>query len=144
MKYEFLNHTADAKFRAYGDNLEKAFENAALAMFSILIAPEKVNSKIQKTINISSKSKSSLLYDFLEELLFLLDVDSLVLHSISSLKIIENNDYFELSCVFNGDIAKNYVDICGNIKSITYNDMLIDEDFSKEEKKVMLQIVVDL
>jgi len=144
MKYEFLKHTADAKFRAYGKTLEKAFENSALAMFSILILPEKVSPRIQKNINVSAKSKSALLYDFLEELLIILDVDGFLLNKIDSLEIIKKDSCFELSCVINGDFAKNYSDICGNIKSITYNDMIIDEDFSDNDKKVMLQIVVDI
>ena len=32
MKYKFLEHTADVKFRAYGNGLEEAFSNAALAL----------------------------------------------------------------------------------------------------------------
>ncbi len=38
-KYEFLYHIADAKFRAYGSTMEEAFENAALAMFNVMIIP---------------------------------------------------------------------------------------------------------
>jgi len=33
LKYEYLYHIADAKFRAFGHTMEEVFENAALAMF---------------------------------------------------------------------------------------------------------------
>lgn len=138
MKYEFLDHTADAKFRAYGSNLEEAFLNAGLATFSILINPEKVNPQIKKEIKVMSAKKTSLLYDFIDELLFLLDTEGFLLSKIENLKI-EKEDSFVLTCTIYGDTFKNY-SISGNVKSITYNDMIIDE----KEGNVMVQVVVDL
>ena len=143
MKYEFLDHTADAKIRAYGQNIEEAFVNAGLAVFSILKNPEQVKQIIKKDINVKSKNYSSLLYDFLEELLFLLDTNGFLLNKIMSLKIEKKENKLNLSCKITGDNYKNY-HISGNIKSITYNDMIIDQDFAEKDKKVMLQFVVDL
>ena len=40
-QYEYLEHTADVKFLAYGKTLEEVFENAALAMFNVMIDTEK-------------------------------------------------------------------------------------------------------
>lgn len=140
MKYEFLDHTADAKFRAYGSNLEEAFENVALATFSILINPEKVKPVISKEIKVMAAKKTSLLYDFIDELLFLLDTEGFLLNKIENLKI-DQGDSFVLTCILYGDNFKNYNDVKGNIKSITYNDMIIDENY---EDKVMVQVVVDL
>ncbi len=144
MKYEFLNHTADAKFKAYGSNLEKAFENAALATFSILLDTDKVKPVIKKDIKIISRKKTSLLYDFIDELLFFLDTEGFLLNTVSNLKI-ENDENYILTCTIMGDSFKNYSDVRGNVKGVTYNDMVIDESFSEElDKKVMLQVVVDL
>jgi len=36
MKYKFLEHKADIKFRAFGENVSEAFENSALAMFNAM------------------------------------------------------------------------------------------------------------
>jgi len=143
MKYEFLNHTADAKIRAYGQNIEEAFVNAGLAVFSILKNPDKVKSIINKDVNVESKEYSSLLYDFLEELLFLLDTEGFLLSKITNLKIEKKQGKLNLSCKIAGDNYKKY-NISGNIKSITYNDMIINQDFAVKDKKVMLQFVVDL
>ena len=41
-KYKFFEHTADAKFQAYGKSVEEAFSNAALAMFSVITDTSKI------------------------------------------------------------------------------------------------------
>jgi len=74
--------------------------------------------------------------DFLEEFLFLLDSEGLVLSEIISLSIKEG---FDLMCEFYCDKADGY-DFKGDIKSITYNNMSISE----EPGKVTIQAVVDI
>ena len=138
-RFIFLDHTADAKFQAYGKDLAEAFTNAAIAMYTILLEPEKVKPVIKKDIELCAKRKESLLYDFLEELLFFLDVDGFLLSDITDLRITEEKEGFCLKCTAIGDHYKGY-DVKGNIKSITYNDMFIKQ----EKDKVILQAVVDL
>jgi len=65
--YEFLPHTADVKFRAYGKSLEKAFENAALATFATMTDIRKVKKILKKTISVQAHDYQALLYSFLEE-----------------------------------------------------------------------------
>ena len=91
MKYEFFEHTADAKFRAYGKDLNEQFVNAALAMTSILFDPKKVKSKIKKEIKIKGLDQKSLLYNLLEELLYLMDTEFFLLNKVSNLKIKDNS-----------------------------------------------------
>ena len=56
-QYEFLEHTADVKFRAYGKTLEEAFSNAALATSAVMTDVKKIKGKIEKTIAVQSKTK---------------------------------------------------------------------------------------
>ena len=70
MDYEYLDHTADAKFRAFGKTLEEAFENCAKATFGILTEKQEIKTNIDKGIKIKAKRLESLLYDFIEELLY--------------------------------------------------------------------------
>ncbi|MFH1505630.1 MAG: archease [archaeon] len=139
MKYKYLDHTADAKFQAFGKNLEEAFENAALAAFNIIVKTEDVKPEVVQAIKVSAKKKESLLYDFLEELFFLLDTEGFVLNKIEGLKIEERDDAFHLHAKAWGDSYKNY-EVSGNLKSVTYNDMFIKE----EKGKVTVQVVIDL
>ncbi|MDP3034685.1 MAG: archease, partial [Methanobacteriaceae archaeon] len=75
MKFEFFDVTADAGFWAYGSTLEESYENAGLAMFEIMTDTTKVSPVVKKEFTIESEDKVSLLYDWLEELLFLHDVE---------------------------------------------------------------------
>jgi len=55
MKYEFLEHTADVKFRAYGKTLEEAFENVALAFAETVSKGEKIKEKKKKSISVKGR-----------------------------------------------------------------------------------------
>ena len=41
-QYEYLEHTAEAKFAAYGKTMEEAFSHAAVAMENIIVETEKI------------------------------------------------------------------------------------------------------
>ncbi len=136
MKYKFLPHTADAKFQAFGKTLEEAFSNAALAMFSIISEPDKIKPEIEKTIETQASNKESLLYNFLEELLFLLDSEGFFLNKIKKIKIKDN----QLTATILGDNDPSKYDLHGEVKAVTYSEMFI----KKTKNKVTLQVVVDL
>lgn len=138
-KYIFLEHTADAKFRAYGKTIEEAFSNAALAMFSVMAKTEKISPKIKKEIKATGADLKSLLYSFLEDLLFLMDSESFVLNKIKKIKI-KKNKKFELSADAVGDIISDKYELHGEVKAVTYNEMEIKE----EKGKFIVQVVVDL
>ncbi len=140
-QYEFLDHTSEAKFRAYGKTLEEAFENAARAMFAIMSAPEDVKPKIARKINVNydkSEDLKSLLFDFLDQLVILKDSESFLLHDIK-VEIKDN----KLSAVCKGDRADNYP-TSGDVKAPTYSEMIVEEKKSKEGKTWMIQVVVDV
>jgi SHS2 domain-containing protein len=85
-KFKILEHTADGKFQAYGSSLEKAFENSALAMLS-LMTKDKIKEKIKKKIKVRGRDIEQLLYNFLEQFLFLLDSEGFILAKIKNIKI---------------------------------------------------------
>lgn len=133
MKFKFLEHKADAKFQAFGKSLEEAFSNAALAMTSVMTDYNKIKSKIKHKISVNGKDKKALLYNFLEQLLILLDTEKFLLHKIRNIKIKDN----ELTAELIGDKFNNQYNIKINIKAVTYNKMEI------KEKPYMVQVVVD-
>lgn len=135
VKYEYLEHTADAKFRAYGKNFEEAISNAVTAMFGMLTDIEKVNPKVKKKIKIRAENMKALVYEFLDELLYQLDTEGIIFTHLENVKFSENK--IEATAV--GDYFKNY-DVSGNIKSMTYSDMIV----RKEDNKYVIQAVVDI
>jgi len=68
-RFEFLEHTADAYIAAYGENLEEAFENAALATFEVMTDVEKVRPETEDLVEVEAHDEHALLYSWLEELL---------------------------------------------------------------------------
>jgi len=133
-KFEFLEHTADAKFRAYGADMGAAFENAALALKQI-INEKKARPKIRKKIKIKAKDLNSLLYHFLEEFLFLFDSKNFLL---SKIKVKINAKKMELEAEAYGEEGKFINE--GGVKAITYNEM----EIGKEKNKNYVQVVVDV
>ena len=69
MGFEYLEHTADLKVRARGKTLEEAFLNAALGAINFITDIEDVRKVETRKIRVKSRRLTSLLYDFLEELL---------------------------------------------------------------------------
>lgn len=135
-KYKFLEHTADAKFQAFGKDLEEAFANAALALTDVVVEQKQVEATEEKVIEIESESKEALLYDFLEKFLYLIDTEHFVLAEVKSIEIKDN----KLKAVVLGDKGVEKYSFKTHVKAMTYNDMLIDE----KPGNVTLQVVLDL
>jgi SHS2 domain-containing protein len=135
-KFEFLEHTADIKFRAFGKTLEEVFENSALAMLNI-IYKGKVKEEKKLKIKANGKDIESLLYNFLEEFLFLFDSENFLLSDVKNIKINEKNFTAEAEVV--GDDVINYKTSV-HVKAITYNEMFV----KKDKNKYTAQVVVDV
>ena len=135
--YEFLEHTADVKFKAKGSSLKEAFLASALALNSIIRGNIKILNTKEKKIKIKAKDKVGLLNRFLEEFLFLLDSQNFLVSSIKDLTI--NEEKLSLSATLKGDNAKNYK-FTNDVKAITYNEMFI----KKEKEEYICQVVLDV
>lgn len=136
MKFKFLEHTADIKFQAFGKTLGEAFENSALALASVMYNPEKIKPELEKKIEISGIDEKSLLYNFLEEFIFLMDSEDFLLNKIEKIEIKEN----KLSAVALGDNKTDKYEIKGDVKAATYAEM----EIKKEKDKVVVQVVLDI
>lgn len=146
--WKFHAHTADAKFEAYGKTLEELFTNAALACFEIITDTTVVKTNKQFSLAITAKQYESLLFDFLDELLFLLDTEGFLLHEIQDVNIVFENNTYSLTATVYGDYHKGY-DVSCNVKAVTYNDMYIktpkETNIKEGENNAwQCQVVVDL
>lgn len=142
-KFEFFDVTADIGYWAYGNTLEEAFENAALAMFDVITDVEKVSKKETREISVESEDKISLLYDFLEELLILQEVD-LIFFSEFDVKIklnqTENNNTYKLNALVKGEnINWKIHKRKSEVKAVTFHMMKV---FCEDICKV--RVILDL
>ncbi len=142
-KFTFLKHTADVKFQAFGNTLEEAFKNSAIAMFYSMYDGNIKKSK-EVSISVEGKDFENLLYNFLEEFLFLLDTEGFFLADVADIKIEDctnNNGKLKLKAIAVGDDAKNY-HIHTHVKAVTYNEMFVG--FDKEKDQWVAQVVLDV
>ncbi|MEM4366455.1 MAG: archease, partial [Candidatus Woesearchaeota archaeon] len=130
-KFEFLPHTADAKFRAYGKNIEECFVNAALAVTAIMFDYSRIKPLLKKEVSVNGRDLKALLYNWIEELLYLLDAEGFVLGRIEQLQIKkkEGNGWL-LTAVLIGDTDQGKYEVIGPVvKAATYNEMEISDDY---------------
>lgn len=134
--YEYFDVTADIGFKAYGENLNQAFENAGLAMFNIITDTSNVSPSKEISFEISSEDNVSLLYDYLEELLFYHEIEFMLFSQFA----VEIDENLHLKATINGeDINWNKHERKSEIKAITFHKMDV-----KLQKTVELQAIVDL
>ena len=136
MKFKFVPHTADLKFRSYGKTIEEAFENSAYALMNS-ICGSKIKEEKRIKVKISGKDIQSLLYNFLEEILFLIDSRGFLVSKVENLKI--NKKSFKLMCELVGDSGRNY-EVHSSIKAVTYSDMFV----KKTKGGWVVQVVLDV
>ena len=138
-KYEYFDVTADIGFKAYGNDLNEAFENAGLAIFNIISDTSNVDSSIAKSFEITSEDEVSLLYDYLEELLFYHEVDFMLFCDFD-VEIKWIDDAFNLKAKIKGEsINWDKHERKTEIKAITFHMMDV-----KKTSHYELQAIVDL
>lgn len=74
MQYRFIDHTADIAFEAYGRNLEELLENSAYAFYEAFVDTSKLEGSEIKVFDVEAEEEDLLLYRFLNELLFLFEI----------------------------------------------------------------------
>jgi SHS2 domain-containing protein len=122
MPYSFLDHTADVKFRATGKSMSEMYLSAASALFDVIRGDIKILDQKRIEVEVEGKDQEVLLYNFLEEFLYLLDAKDFLVSEIQDLKIEDN----KISFVAVGDDAENYK-FTNDVKAITFNEMKIGE-----------------
>lgn len=125
--FEFLEHTADSKFRAHGKTLEEAFENSALATMETMIDASTIDSKVTEKIKIKASDLEELLYKWLSEIIYLFSSKNIV---FSSFEVeIKKNKTYEL----NGEATGEKINLSKHsfeteVKAITYHDLEITKN----------------
>ncbi|MFQ6049729.1 MAG: archease [Candidatus Paceibacterales bacterium] len=126
-KYEILEHTADFKIRVFGKTKRELFENALRGMFEgakyepfFPKATEDKGEKIKRKIKISSLDLPSLLVDFLNEALYLAEVNQEVYFGVN----FENFSEKEIEGTL---IGKKLKRMGVQIKGVTYHDLDIHQ-----------------
>ena len=134
--YEYFEATADVGLKAYGKDLNEAFENAGLAIFNIISDTSNIDALNEIEFEIASEDEVSLLYDYLEELLFYHEVEFMLFSEFH----VEIDDNLHLKANIKGEgIDWDKHERKTEIKAITFHKMDV-----KHNDCVELQAIVDL
>jgi SHS2 domain-containing protein len=130
--FQILEHKADLKIRVFGKTKEELFENAMVGMFGAAkYKPTKQLTTKQLTTKIKSIDLPSLLVDFLNEVLYLVETKKLVFEKIEFKKFREN----EIEAILIGKPLKR---MGVHIKGVTYHDLDIRQEKNRTWEATIL------
>ena len=78
MRFEIIDHTADIGITAYGKDEKEVFANSAYAMFSLIAELDGVAESVRREVEVTADDKEALLATWLNELLYLFDVEHII------------------------------------------------------------------
>jgi SHS2 domain-containing protein len=134
-KFEILEHTADLKIKVFGKTKEELFENAMVGMFEAAKYEKEIKSQKSKVkIKIKSIDLPSLLVDFLNEVLYLVETKRLVFEKVEFKKFAEN----EIEAILFGKPLKR---MGVHIKGVTYHGLAI---FQVKNKNWQATVLFDI
>src|SRR4030042_61844 len=122
-RFELIEHTADMGLAAYGKNLSEAFANAAYGMFSIIAGLDAVKEVESRRVEISEDDLESLLFEWLNSLLYYFDVETLIFRRFDIMEFGDNR----LVAVCYGekyDPSRHHLQT--GVKSATYHMLEVD------------------
>ena len=135
--YETFEHTADIGIRAWGSQFSDVFEEAAKALFSVLVDLKTVSARQKLQIKLSGESGEELFLKWLKELLFIFDAKHLFL---SEFKILNLNSG-ELLAEVAGEPVDPKKHILGKeVKAITRHQFKLIQDKARYLTEVILDI----
>jgi SHS2 domain-containing protein len=136
--YEYIEHTADVKFRAYGKTPDEMLSNAALALFNSMIDTATVKPKEIWKVELSGQDLEQLAYDWLSELIFLFETEFAVF-STFDVKLYQNSDW-RLEATIGGEkIDKSRHSFDNEVKAVTLHEFEV-----KKNGLWCLQVVLDV
>lgn len=114
--------TADVAFIAHGKSLNEVFSNAALAMFDVMVNTRQVKPKKSISFELDGTDINSLMFNFLNKLLFYVDAESMV---FTKFKVIVDENIFHLKAECFGEKVRKKMETRTEVKAATYHQMKI-------------------
>ncbi|MBD3192672.1 MAG: archease [Candidatus Heimdallarchaeota archaeon] len=129
MSFEFLEHTADIIIKAHGENLKEAFEQAALGFYEVLTDLSQISAEKSRSVSISSEDNESLLYDWINELIFIFDTEFFVASEVTITNFVygKNGEYSLEANLMGEEFNPSKHEQGAEVKAITYSYMEITD-----------------
>ena len=123
--FEILDHTADIGIIVYGEDLKSLFGNAGRAFFHLITDLKKVRLRTERRIEIGGESLERLMVDWLNELLYLHDVENLLFKRFR----VESAGEAGLKAKVNGEVFQEGVHVIKTeVKAVTYHQLEVRQE----------------
>ncbi|EAY01288.1 archease, putative [Trichomonas vaginalis G3] len=140
-KWEFIDHPADIQLHAWGPQPDVTLEQLGKAFFEVMFETDNFKEETTHSISVKGKDAQNLLYNFLDEWLYVFDAEDFVATRIKVTKCdfvnleIEATGYGELF-----DMKKHADFRRTEVKAITYASMKVDTTPGASEFYVILDL----
>jgi SHS2 domain-containing protein len=134
-RFEFIEHTADIGFRAYGSTLAEAYANAGYALFTVITDPETVREVESRKVELQEDNPEALLFEWLNILIYLFDTETILFKRFE----INHFEDGELSATCHGekyDASRH--ELKTGVKSATYHMLEVDRE------RKLVQVILDI
>jgi SHS2 domain-containing protein len=138
--YEYLEHTADVKFRAYGISPEEMLSNAALALFNSMIDTATVKSQQTWKVELCGADLEQLAYHWLSEIIFLFETEFAVFSKFDIRLHQDQDGQWSLQATIGGekiDLRRHAFD--NEVKAVTLHEFEV-----KKNDLWGIQVVLDV
>ncbi|VVB91692.1 Protein archease [uncultured archaeon] len=141
MPYRYLEDiaTADAAFEVEGKTLEELFRDAAIATFEVMADTGTVKPEVTREIELENEDVDNLLFDWLSELVYLKDAESLIFSRFDV--NIRKNDAYKLKATVSGEpINQREHSLRSDVKAVTYHMFEVKKTGENWTARVVLDI----
>jgi len=143
MPFKFLEDVAiaDSAFEARGKTLNELFESSALATMDVMANVKTIKPRVKKAIELKSESIDTLLFDFLEEIVYIKDKDSFIFSKLKVSVTDADKKIKKLKAVLHGEkIDYRKHDMRRDVKAVTMHMFSVRKDKKGWTSTVVLDI----
>ena len=141
-KYRFLEGLtyADYAFEAFGKSLSELFVNAAIALCACQAELSTVDPVQSRAVKMTSNQIDQLLFDFLEEIVFVKDAESFLCSRVEA-KVTRTSQGFRVAAtLFGEEIQTKKHQLHNDIKSVTYHLFKVEQISDGWRAQVILDV----
>lgn len=136
--FELLDHPSEIGFRATGASLEEAFEHAGQALFQVMTDIGRLDRERVIEFEVKSESLQSLLYDFIDELIYIAESEQVLLRDFDiTLETFPGT--YKIECTAHGQSIQDGMRR-QEVKAPTYSDMTVEDRADKWVLEMYLDV----
>jgi SHS2 domain-containing protein len=136
-RFRFIDHTGDLGMEIYGQSLTDLFENAGEALFHVITDPLRVREKVERAIALNYRDLETLMVDWLSQLLYLHDVEELLLMRFK----VRNIDDGRFEALAWGEFfQEEHHIIRTGVKAVTFHQLEVKQQRDRWQARVILDL----